>query len=115
MNPTERTLLTWLHVSDVHLGHGTAANRWDQQLVLDTLRADLAHLARDGFPAPDVILATGDIASSGRVDEYVAAASWIDAVATLLAVPSSMVFLVPGNHDVQRDVDAGNRGVKRLQ
>ncbi|MBI1894354.1 MAG: metallophosphoesterase [Candidatus Rokubacteria bacterium] len=114
MSAPERILLTWLHLSDIHFGHGSASYRWDQQLILETLKNDLVGLARTGLPTPDVIFVTGDIAFSGRAEQYVAAGAWLDAVAQVVQVPPEFVFLVPGNHDIQRDVDACNRGVRRL-
>ena len=33
--------LSWIHLSDLHFGHGDAHHRWDQQLVLDELSQDI--------------------------------------------------------------------------
>ncbi|HRI69476.1 MAG TPA: hypothetical protein PK156_34835 [Polyangium sp.] len=35
------SLFTWLHLSDLHFGHGGATHRWNQQLVLETLRENI--------------------------------------------------------------------------
>jgi hypothetical protein len=40
------TLFSWIHVSDIHMGHGDAAHGWDQALVLRELRKDVAKHAR---------------------------------------------------------------------
>ena len=53
-------LFAWLHLSDIHWGHGSEADRWDQKLVLDLLRKDAIGLS---VPNPDVVLVTGDAAA----------------------------------------------------
>jgi predicted MPP superfamily phosphohydrolase len=99
-----RAVFTWLHVSDIHLGHGTSSWQFDQQLVLDALEDDLAdEIASRRVPQPDAILCTGDVASTGAiadVEEYQRARTWIDALQQRCGI--DRVFLVPGNHDVQR-------------
>lgn len=99
-----RAVFTWLHVSDIHLGHGTSSWQFDQQLVLDAMEEDLAdEIASRRVPQPDAILCTGDVASTGavaEVEEYQRARAWIDALQQRCGI--DRVFLVPGNHDVQR-------------
>lgn len=65
-SPWEEVLLSWLHVSDIHFGHGDLGHGWDQKLVLDTLRRDVEQLlAAERVPSPEIVLVTGDIAFSG--------------------------------------------------
>ncbi|MDB4930725.1 MAG: hypothetical protein JWM10_3209 [Myxococcaceae bacterium] len=106
MNPT--LLFSWIHLSDIHIGHGGASHVADQQLVLGALRDDVAAQIDAGHPRPDVILVTGDIAFSGSCvakDEYDRAARWLREVAAAAGVGPEAVYLVPGNHDVQRSED----------
>ncbi len=101
-------LFTWLHLSDIHIGHGGASHEADQRLVLGALRDDVAKQIAAGLPRPDVILVTGDIAFSGACvakDEYERAAQWLGEIAKAAGVPLEAVYAVPGNHDVQRPVD----------
>ncbi len=111
-------LISWLHLSDIHLGHGDAGYGWDQALVLDALRRDLTAVVELGGAAPDAILVTGDIAFSGgdrgrTPAEYTAARTWLCAVARAVGLGPQRVFVVPGNHDVQRTADK-DRAVGRL-
>lgn len=109
------TLFGWVHLSDIHFGHGDTSNRWDQELVLRTLERDIA--ARPVPVRIDAVLVTGDIAFSGgglSADEYQKADKWLREVAKAAGVGVDRVFLVPGNHDVNRGVDAKNRNVLRL-
>lgn len=106
-------LLGWLHLADLHFGHGSSGHRYNQQRVLATLADDVRKQVSDGMVAqPDLILITGDIAFSGGdlnrapvEDEYGHAATWLAALASSLNVPDDRIVLVPGNHDVQRSAD----------
>lgn len=109
----EQPLFSWIHLTDIHFGHGAPAHRWDQKLVLRALRADIAAAQKEGIPAPDALFVTGDIAFSGAEAQYNDATAWLLDVASAAGLDASRVFLVPGNHDVDRSVDK-DRGVARL-
>ena len=89
----------WLHISDIHL---RACEAWSQDVVLEAMCDHITHQRTQGTVA-DFILATGDIAFSGKTDEYVLAASFFDAVSTAAGVPKERIFCIPGNHDIDRD------------
>lgn len=117
----ELVLMSWLHVSDIHFGHGSAGHQWDQKLIASDLRRDLAEVLRDGVPAPGHVFVTGDVAFSGGgrapvggMAEYDLAERWLDEIAADLDIGQDRVFLVPGNHDVDRAVDATDREMARL-
>jgi 3',5'-cyclic AMP phosphodiesterase CpdA len=111
--PEQQSLFSWIHLTDIHFGHGAPAHRWDQKLVLRALRADIAAARGEGIPAPDTLLVTGDIAFSGAEAQYKDATAWLLDVASAAGLDASRVFLVPGNHDVDRGVDK-ERDVARL-
>jgi hypothetical protein len=121
--PTPRTqagpeiLFAWVHLSDLHFGHGDAAHGWDQQLVLQVLLRDIAERLRKGCPAPDAALITGDIAFSGDTrppgGEYDRARQFLASLAQATGLSAGQIFPIPGNHDVQRPVDQ-DRAVARL-
>jgi hypothetical protein len=50
----------------------------------------------------DFVLATGDVAFSGKADEYKLAASFFDALSKASGVSTEYIFCVPGNHDIDR-------------
>jgi hypothetical protein len=109
------SLFGWIHVSDIHFGHGDAGHGWDQELVMATLRRDIA--ARPVDVPIDAILVTGDIAFSGAgrsPDEYARAHKWLLELARTVNLGPERIFVVPGNHDVNRGVDARNRSAGRL-
>jgi type I restriction enzyme M protein len=107
-------LFSWVHLSDIHIGHGGAGHQWDQKLVLAALRRDIAEQAKQpDLPRPDAILVTGDIAFSGQRTQYDEAKDWLLDVARAVGLDQRQVFTVPGNHDVQRAADK-NRNIYRM-
>jgi 3',5'-cyclic AMP phosphodiesterase CpdA len=116
--PWKDALFSWVHVSDIHIGHGDAAYGWDQRLVLEALRADAAKQVEDArVPRPRAIFVTGDVAFSGASRsalEYQGARDWLVALASAVGLTEEDVFVVPGNHDVQRGVDAADPSVGEL-
>lgn len=52
----------------------------------------------------DAILVTGDIAYRGHPDEYEAATAWFEEVASVAGCPKGRIYVVPGNHDVDRSI-----------
>lgn len=94
--------LTWIHVSDLHFGHGRDATEdFDQQAVVAALLRDVKLVAAE-LGAPDYVFVTGDIAFSAGKEQYSATARWLDQLLGLLSLDRSRVLLVPGNHDVER-------------
>lgn len=94
--------LTWIHISDLHFGHGKEAEkRFDQAAVTQAIVRDAALVAEE-LGAPDYIFITGDIAFSAKEKEYEAAGKWLDALLGALKLGRDRVLLVPGNHDANR-------------
>ena len=51
----------------------------------------------------DFILISGDVAQSGQAEEYRIAEAFIDQLTAAAQLPPQRVFVVPGNHDIDRD------------
>jgi len=117
-NPLGDVLFSWLHLSDIHIGHGDTAHGWDQQLVLQALHDDAAALIREeSVPRPQVVFVTGDISFSGatrQIDEYSDARRWLLSIASVAKLSQADVFIIPGNHDIQRSADKYDKNVGRL-
>lgn len=102
--------LTWLHISDLHLckpKHG-----WDADQVLEALRIDFKHMIGEHNLNPDLIFFTGDVAYGQLGDQGFAMGSQYEEAAILFEeirtqfspeVMKENFFIVPGNHDVNRD------------
>ena len=90
--------ITWLHLSDVHLRPRDA---WEQDVVLHAMCNDIR--TRRDMLALDFVLLSGDLAFSGKPEEYDIAATFLDAVSEACGVPTASIYCVPGNHDIDRD------------
>ena len=88
-----------LHLSDFHFRPETA---WDHQLILERLVSDIEKTISQGHPV-DLVVITGDVAFSGKEEEYNIAQKWIEErlLPTTNTTPHSL-FIVAGNHDVYR-------------
>jgi 3',5'-cyclic AMP phosphodiesterase CpdA len=58
--------ISWLHISDIHM---SARDSWAQDVVLKAMCDHIAWQREEGIIA-DFILATGDLAFSGKTAEY---------------------------------------------
>lgn len=112
--PPSDLLFSWIHISDLHFGHGDAAHSSDQALVTTDLHRDVASVLWQGAPAPKAILVTGDIAFSGDTrlrsgdqpsQEYANAQRFLLTLGQTVYLDAKNIFVVPGNHDVQRSAD----------
>jgi predicted MPP superfamily phosphohydrolase len=91
----------FLHLSDVHL-RPDRVKRYDQDRVLRGL-VEFLERDRESFPL-DLVFVTGDLAQSGRADEYALVADLLRELLRVTNVPPERTFVVPGNHDVDRGV-----------
>jgi predicted MPP superfamily phosphohydrolase len=122
MPDQDDNLFSWIHISDIHFGHGATSDRHDQKMVLGRLESDIPKALKLGAPRPQAILVTGDVAFSGNgvvrppetvSREYDDARAWLVGLAGRLGLTENDVFTVPGNHDVNRGADK-DRNTKRL-
>ena len=94
-----------LHVSDIHFRAPDCENpdldpdRPYRTRMLQDARARIQSLG-----PVEAILVGGDIAFSGDPAEYKAALAWIKELAETCKCSLARVFVVPGNHDVDRRV-----------
>ena len=95
--------LCWLHVSDFHFRGG---DTYDSDVVLRALVKSVQEL-RSQERCCDLIFATGDIANSGRTEEYKLATRFFDALLDAAGLQRCRLFVVPGNHDVDRNEGIG--------
>lgn len=72
--------------------------------IRDLFSQDVQNFAQDSSHKVDAILITGDIAFAGMAEEYEAAAKWLDELCTVIGCEPTDVYLVPGNHDIDRGV-----------
>lgn len=92
-----------LHISDVHL---SGLNLYDENRLASSLCAALPKLA-ERFGHPDFIVFSGDIAKTGAVREYHEATKFFDKLLEATSISKDRLFVVPGNHDVDRKRSTG--------
>ena len=104
--------IVWLHLSDLHFCEPKTS--WDSHRVLDPLIKDIKKMENDHNLKPDMVFFTGD-ATYGKIklksgpgwdldDQYKQVAHFLDKIRTAFSheVEKKNLFLVPGNHDVDR-------------
>lgn len=102
--------LTWLHLSDLHACKPRTG--WDARRVTETLCTDLKRMQQHYGLHPDLIFFTGD-AAFGQIgqargeaiaDQFREAHDFLTAVRSAFtpAIEQRNLFIVPGNHDVNR-------------
>ncbi|WP_437278357.1 metallophosphoesterase [Sorangium sp. So ce375] len=93
-----------LHISDIHFRGRREREPWRVSRVLgESWDRNLDELCRDGATI-DIVALTGDVAFSGEAHQYAAASSFIDALLGRIGVPRTRLFVVPGNHDIDRSL-----------
>jgi hypothetical protein len=103
--------LVFLHLSDIHFQRN-AGSTYDPHVGLrNELELDIKNFTAATFKHVNGILITGDVAYSGHPDEYAYARTWIEKIAGILKlIPGEDVFVIPGNHDIQRDAGIVTQG-----
>ena len=90
---------TFLHLSDFHFRFETET---DCHFLFNQFKQDIrAWQARKG-QSINAIIITGDISYSGQPPEYKLALQRIDEILEVTGVRKENVFIVPGNHDINR-------------
>lgn len=96
--------LVFLHLSDIHFQRNAGSTYDPYAGLRNELELDIKTFAAQNFELVNGILITGDIAYSGDPIEYGYAQTWIEKIAGFLnLIPGEDVFVIPGNHDIQRD------------
>ncbi len=95
--------LTWLHLSDWH----QTGKDFKRVKLRDALIDDIKNRATkiDATLATiDFVVFSGDVAFFGKPEEYEAAiAEFFDPLLKAADVPPNRLFIVPGNHDLNRE------------
>jgi predicted phosphodiesterase len=94
--------LTWLHLSDWH----QKGEDFDRKVVRDALIKDIKNRSKinKDLETVDFIVFSGDLAFSGKKEEYQAAQKHlIEPVLDAIGLDKSHLFIIPGNHDLDRD------------
>ncbi|MBL8810460.1 MAG: metallophosphoesterase, partial [Planctomycetaceae bacterium] len=92
---------SWLLISDLHLK--STHTTWSQNVVLRDMVRDIER-KKEHFPRIDFIIVSGDLAHGGKPDQYRLVGHFLDDLLEILGLTRIDVFMVPGNHDIDRDI-----------
>lgn len=96
--------LRLVHLSDIHFSRTDDQTPWDLNSdVRHELTRDISRL-KDTLTHFDGVVVTGDVAFSGSSSEYGKATTWLKELCDRIGTPEENVWVVPGNHDVDRNV-----------
>jgi predicted MPP superfamily phosphohydrolase len=108
--------LRYLHISDLHLigqpkdKSGWETEQFNQELVTRSMLDAIEVLVKRQDKSLDLIFITGDLAKRGRPEDYKVVEVFCRRLLEVTGVPAKRLFLVPGNHDVDRgQVDQRHR------
>lgn len=105
-----------LHISDIHFKSPDCLDQWmDPDFSIRTrmmrdLTAQVQTLGSVG-----AILIGGDVAFKAAPDEYKTARAWIQQLSEISGCPKERIFVVPGNHDVDRGVIKNSVQIQNVQ
>ena len=97
------TEITWIHLSDWH----QKGDECDREVILNALVRDIENRARisPNLVNIDFIIFSGDVAFSGKANEYEAAKEKLfEPILRATNRESRDLFIIPGNHDLDRDI-----------
>jgi hypothetical protein len=102
-----RHRLRILHISDLHARSSTGPNPEKEparryRVLADAWERNLAEVLQDG--PVDLVCFTGDAADWGLPEEYAAASRFFEELLKRLGIGRDRLFVIPGNHDIQRKV-----------
>lgn len=94
-------LLRILHISDLHESGPHEGEPWRRRRVLgEAWDRNIAELLQDG--PVDLVCFTGDAANWGLPEQFESATDFFKSLLERLHLGADRLFLVPGNHDIQR-------------
>jgi calcineurin-like phosphoesterase family protein len=111
--PTARdsNCLRFLHISDLHFNTLDNDHLDPFADIRNQLQRDLSTLVERIGPV-DAILVGGDIAHKAHKVEYQRAGKWFDDLCQQVNLPVDRLFVVPGNHDVDRQIASNYASIR---
>ena len=103
-----------LNVSDIHFRHPICNTQMDPNRPFRTRLIQDARDRADELGPIEAILVSGDIAYAGLPQEYEAAYTWLVELADACGCPLERVYVIPGNHDVNRGTARDDVSVRNV-
>lgn len=90
--------ITWLHLSDLHLGH----YNYDEEVIVSSMLEDIGRQIEECGHRIDFVLITGDITYSGQKEQFQIAEKFLADITKICGISNNDIIIVPGNHDITR-------------
>jgi hypothetical protein len=107
--------LLLIQVSDIHFRKGVSDADTDPERPYRSKLVRDAELKRDSLGDVNAILVVGDIAYGGQPEEFIMAEEWLIELAEKSGCPKGGIYVVPGNHDVDREITEHDTSVQNAQ
>lgn len=104
-----------LQVADIHFRYPDCASDMDPERPYRTALVNDVRRRVATMGPVSAILVAGDIAFQGQEEEYNAALAWLTELSQVAGCTLDDVFVVPGNHDVDRSRIRGARAIQNAQ
>lgn len=90
-----------VHISDLHFGQD--AHRDEEEALCEAIVRDVVKVRKCLGP-PHAIVCTGDLAFSGKPEQYARVKDFFERLCKRVEISKEQVFIVPGNHDIDRSI-----------
>jgi len=98
----EKKYIKWLHLSDFHI---KLYEDYKTSPIFEALKEDIVELMKKHLiNSFDFIIVTGDLAFYGKHEDYKGVKTLLDNIKNYTHTPKKRIFIVPGNHDVDRSI-----------
>lgn len=104
-----------LHLSDIHFRYPACTSDTDPDKPFRTRLLQDARARVEKLGPIDAILVGGDIAFGGKLEEYAEALKWLDELARACGITLAEIYMIPGNHDIDRDIIIEDLSVQNAQ
>ena len=108
-------LISFIHLSDIHFNKNSGG---PYDIDADLRNEVLLDIKENYLPIKKEnrgILVCGDIAFSGKEEEYKTAEEFLNKICDDIEVDRSSVFCVPGNHDIDQNIPNIFPHIKSIQ
>lgn len=99
-------MIRWLHISDLHLGNEDMSSSLMRKKLIKFIRKDGGHI--------DYVFLTGDILTANKSGVFTPEMTdYIKEVCQACDITTDRLFIVAGNHDVDRDAAGRDETIQR--
>ena len=112
---SSENVLNFIHISDIHFAR-TSGDPYDiDEELRQAMLNDLSNAAKQLFTKVNGIFVCGDLAFSGKAEEYKIACEFLDEILQIFNLEKNDIYCVAGNHDVDQSVAKESLAIELVQ